>query len=61
MNLNMRRTNTICHIINRAELAAKIALIPRAAEGAITPPVKEFFDVGSIELVGFSFEEDTKV
>lgn len=61
MNLNVLRTDTICHIINRAELAAKIALIPRAAQGAITPPVKEFFDVGTLESVCFTFDENTKV
>ncbi len=61
MNLNVLRTDTICHSIDRAELAAKIALIPRAAEGAITPPVKEFYDVGTLEFICFTFDEDTKV
>ncbi|MFN3529254.1 MAG: hypothetical protein ACK417_04970 [Bacteroidia bacterium] len=43
MNFNVLQTDTICHIIDREALAAKIALIPRAAEGAITPPVQVFF------------------
>lgn len=61
MNLNVLRTDTICHIIDRAELATKIALIPKAAQGAITPPVQEFYDVGTSESICFLFDEDTKV